>query len=337
VLLVSWIAWLTFTQWHFWFPWLVVVAQILVAMNYAVILNSIQLYVQKKLFEQTLSLYISPKLVKRFAADQDKARRFLLPGAEKQTLTIIFTDLANFTGISEGMDSDDLAHHMNRYFEQHVSNCIHLTDGTVVKYIGDAIFAFWNAPEAQTDHQFRACRAALSFRDQPPQYMNGRLLITRIGLHTGEANVGNFGSTQRVDYTALGENINLAARMEGLNKYLGTTTLATGDTVGAVKERLVTRPCGTFRLKGFERAVEVHELIDVAEKSEATRAWREAFAAALASFRQRDFAAAEAAFRRVVELRPDDGPTKFYLHKLEEFRADPPPKGWQGEVELKEK
>jgi adenylate cyclase len=235
------------------------------------------------------------------------------------------------------MDSDDLCHHMNRYFQQAVSNCIHPTDGTVVKYIGDAIFAFWNAPEAQPDHALRGCRAALNFRDQPVQYMNGKPLLTRIGLHTGVANVGNFGSTERVDYTALGENINLASRMEGLNKYLGTTVLATGDTVAVVRDALVARFCGVFRLKGFEKSVEVYELIDPLEKAERTLAWRQAFSAALDYFRKRDFATAETAFRRVLELRPEDGPTKFFLHKLDEFRADPPPDGWKGDVELKEK
>ncbi len=337
MLLVTALACLTFVLWHFWFPWLVLIAQVFVAMNYAVIFNSIQLYVQKKLYEQTLALYVSPKLVKRFAANPEKAQRFLQPGAEKQTVTVVFTDIANFTSISEGMDSDDLCHHMNRYFQQAVSNCIHPTDGTVVKYIGDAIFAFWNAPEAQPDHALRACRAALNFQDQPVQYMNGKPLFTRIGLHTGEANVGNFGSTERVDYTALGENINLASRMEGLNKYLGTTVLATGDTVAAVRDALVARFCGVFRLKGFEKSVEVYELIDPLEKAERTRAWRQAFAAALDHFRKRDFATAETAFRHVLELRPEDGPTKFFLHKLDEFRADPPPDGWKGEVELKEK
>lgn len=337
MLLVTALACFTFMQWHFWFPWLIPVAQLFVAMNYAVIFNSIQLYVQKKLYEQTLALYISPKLVKRFAADPEKAQRFLKPGAEKQTVTVVFTDIANFTSISEGMDSDDLCHHMNRYFQQAVSNCIHPTDGTVVKYIGDAIFAFWNAPETQVDHALRACRAALSFGDLPMQEMNGRPLITRIGLHTGVANVGNFGSTERVDYTALGENINLASRMEGLNKYLGTTMLATGDTMAAVRDAIVARFCGVFRLKGFEKAVEVYELVDPVEQAERTRAWRNAFATALDHFRKRDFASAESAFRRVLELRPEDGPAKFFLHKLEEFRTDPPPEGWKGDVELKEK
>ena len=337
MLLVTALGCLTFMQWHFWFPWMVVVVQVFVAMNYAVIFNSIQLYVQKKLYEQTLALYVSPKLVKRFTAEPEKAQRFLQPGAEKQTVTVVFTDIANFTSISESMDSDDLCHHMNRYFQQAVSNCIHATDGTVVKYIGDAIFAFWNAPEPQVDHSLRACRAALRFRDLPIQYMNGQPLITRIGLHTGVANVGNFGSTERVDYTALGENINLASRMEGLNKYLGTTVLATGETMAAVRDAMVARFCGVFRLKGFEKSVEVYELVDPIEKAEQTKAWRQAFATALEHFRKRDFASAETAFRRVLELSADDGPAKFFLHKLEEFRAEPPPEGWKGDVELKEK
>jgi adenylate cyclase len=338
ILAVMGLAWLSFNQWHFWFPWLIVVVQIFVAMNYAIIFNSIQLYVQKKLFEQTLSLYVSPKLVKRLAADPEKARRFLKPdSAEKQTLTIVFTDIADFTSISERMDSNDLAIQMNRYFQQAVTHCVHSNDGTVVKYIGDAIFAFWNAPEAQAEHALLACRAALSFRDQPPQYMNGRLLVTRIGLHTGEANVGNFGSTQRVDYTALGENINLAARMEGLNKYLGTRMLATGETLLGARGQIVTRFCGFFRLKGFERLVEVHELVDRIENAEESRTWREAFAVALELFRAKNFADAEAAFRRVIDLRPDDGPSKFYLQRIEELRHTPPSDGWKGDVELKEK
>ena len=331
------INYLTFTRLHFWFPWLVGLVQLAVALAWAIGFNSIQLYVQKKLLERTLAFYLSPKLVKKFASDRDIMKKFLKPGAEKQIITILFSDIASFTTISEGLDSDDLAHHMNRYFEQAVAGCIHATDGTVVKYIGDAIFAFWNAPDDQIDHKLRACHAALRFRDQEPQYMNGKLLITRIGLHTGEANVGNFGSTERVDYTALGENINLASRMEGLNKYLGTIVLATGETCAAVADRIVTRPCGRFRLKGFEKAVEVHEIIDPIERAETTRAWRDAFAEALKEFQAARFDAAGKRFRHVLDLHPDDGPATFFLHRIEELRDEPPPAGWQGEIELKEK
>jgi adenylate cyclase len=316
-----------------WFPWLLLVMQILVVTLGSIVFNSIRLYIQKRLYEQTLALYLSPKLVKKFATNP----AFLRPGAEKQTLTILFTDIANFTSISEGLDSDELARVMNQYFQKAVNDCIHSTEGTVVKYIGDAIFAFWNAPEAQTDHALRACQAALQFARQEPIVMNGRPLLTRLGLHTGEANVGNFGSTERIDYTALGESINLASRMEGLNKYLGTTVLATGDTYAAVSDQIVSRCCGRFRMKGFEKAVEVHELIGLAEEAEATRPRREAFAEALKRFQQRDFAAAEAGFRRAMELHADDGPSEFYLNRIEELHQHPPPADWTGEVELKEK
>jgi adenylate cyclase len=325
---------LMFAHLHRWFSWeTFVLAQLPVAWVFSVAFNSIQLYVEKQKVEQSLSLYLSPKLVKKFAKDP----KLLKPGAEKQLLTILFSDIASFTNISEGMDSDDLARSMNDYFQIAVHNCIHATDGTVVKYIGDAIFAFWNAPEAQEDHSYRACEAALRFRDQPPQFMNGRELVTRIGLHTGVANVGNFGSMTRVDYTALGENINLASRMEGLNKYLGTRVLLTADTRQVAGPKIITRYLGLFRLKGFEKAVGVHELTGRLEQEADSRELRERFARALAALAAKDFAAAEAAFHRVLEISPKDGPSLFYLHEIEELRKETLPPDWKGEITLKEK
>ncbi len=337
VALLTATACVTFARFRWWFPWLIGVTQIAAAFSWAIVFNSIQLYVQKKLLEQTLSLYLSPKLVKRFSGDRQSQRKFLQPGAEKQALTILFSDIAGFTSLSEGMDSDQLARSMNQYFQNAVAGCIHPTDGTVVKYIGDAIFAFWNAPEAQPDHELRACRAALRFQKQEAQYLNGQPLITRIGLHTGVANVGNFGSTERVDYTALGENINLASRMEGLNKYLGTVVLATGDTYRAVADQIISRCAGHFRLKGFEKAVEVHELIGFKEDAESSRPWREAFAEGLKHFRQQSFDAAETGFQRAMELHLGDGPARFYLERIAELLRHPPPDNWSGEIDLKEK
>jgi adenylate cyclase len=206
-----------------------------------------------------------------------------------------------------------------------------------VKYIGDAIFAFWNAPDIQSDHAVRACETAMRFRELPPQYMNNRQLITRIGLHTGEAKVGNFGSTVRVDYTALGENINLASRMEGLNKHLGTQVLITGETQREIADRLVTRDLGKFRLKGFEKSVQVYELVGPPERAHASVPLRQAFTAALLLFQRREFNQAEAAFRRTLEVEANDGPSKFYLKQIAEFRDHPPGEDWKGEIELKEK
>jgi adenylate cyclase len=323
-----------FVHYRLWFAWeIIVLAQLPLAWAFSVAFNSVQLYVEKQKVEQSLALYLSPKLVKQFA----KNPKLLKPGAEKQLLTILFSDIASFTSISEGMDSDDLAKSMNEYFQSAVQNCIFSTDGTVVKYIGDAIFAFWNAPELQGDHSYRACEAALRFRDQPLQYMNGRELITRIGLHTGVANVGNFGSMTRVDYTALGENINLASRMEGLNKYLGTRVLLTAETQKVAGSNIVTRFLGWFRLKGFEKAVGVYELTGRVEQEAESRELRERFAQALATLAKRDFTAAEAAFQRVLEISPKDGPSHFYLEQIEELRATTLPDDWKGEITLKDK
>jgi adenylate cyclase len=335
-LLIAVAACLTAWHLHFWFPWLTIVAvQIPVALGWSVLFHWVQGQLQNQFLQQSLSMYLSPKLVKKFA--RDKERTLLKPGAEKMKLTIMFSDIASFTSISEGMDSDELAKMMNEYFQTAVDDCVHATDGTVVKYIGDAIFAFWNAPEPQSDHAVRACEAALKFRKLSSQELRGKKLVTRIGLHTGEANVGNFGSETRVDYTAIGESINLASRMEGLNKYLGTNVLITGDTKKETGDRFVTRYLGRFQLKGFEHSVEVHELLAKREKADDVAPAADEFDTALRLFQQRDLGAAETAFRRLHEARPHDGSTHFYVKHIAELRAHPLPEDWNGEVELKDK
>jgi adenylate cyclase len=322
-----------FRQTFTWFPWLIIVVQITTAIAWSILFNSVQLYVQRKLYEHTLSLYLSPKLVRKFSGNPD----LLKPGAEKQVLTFFFSDIENFTSMSENMDSDDLANLMNHYFGAAVSGCIHATDGTVVKYIGDAIFAFWNAPELQADHEMRACEAALLFRDHGVHVYNEYKIRTRIGLHTGEANVGNFGSLDRVDYTALGANVNLASRVEGLNKQLGTQCLMTGATHSRLDDRLLTRELGFFRLKGLEKPIVIHELLGRPGDAESTRPWREAFAVALQHYKDGELGSAEAAFHRVLELRPDDGPARFYLSRIDALTASSPGETWSAELELKEK
>jgi adenylate cyclase len=331
--IVSWDYFL-FVLHHEWFAWVIPAGvQIPVALICGVTYNSLKVYAEKVRVEQSLSLYLSPKLVKKFARDPT----LLKPGAVKHLLTILFTDIASFTSISEGMDPDELARLMNEYFQTAVQNCIHATDGTVVKYIGDAIFAFWNAPELQGDHAFLACDAALRFRALKPLKVNGQVLVTRLGLHTGVANVGNFGSDTRVDYTAIGENINLASRMEGLNKYTGTVVLITADTQREIASRLLTRYLGLFRLKGFEKAVGVYELVGRPEQEAETRELRERFASALEQFAKCDFAGAKAEFNRVLEISTEDGPTQFYLEQIEELSATAVPDNWKGEIILKDK
>jgi len=317
---------------HFWFPWVtMVIVQIPAAWGWSVLFHWLQGKLERQFLEQSLSMYLSPKLVKQFSRNKDIS--LLKPGAKKQKLTILFSDIAGFTSVSEGMDSDELAAMMNEYFQGAVGNCIHPTDGTVVKYIGDAIFAFWNAPEPQGDHAVRACEAALRFRAMSSAEVRGRKLVTRIGLHTGVANVGNFGSATRVDYTAIGEDVNLASRMEGLNKYLGTTVLMTGAVKDEIGDQFATRYLGRFQLKGFERAVEVHELVGREDRAPTVVE----FGRALELFRSRKLDEAEHAFAGILQTNPQDGPAKFYVKHLAELRGHLLPADWNGEVELKEK
>jgi adenylate cyclase len=326
-------AYFLFTRRLTWFPWLIVGVQIGAAHAWSVLFNSIQLYVQKRLYEHTLGLYLSPKLVRKFIRDPG----FLKSGAEEHVITIFFSDIAEFTSISQAMSNDALAKMMNHYFETAVTQCIHKTDGTVVKYIGDSIFAFWNAPELQPDHAIRACEAGIRLRDQTFVDPNGNMLRTRVGIHTGLARIGNFGSSDRVDYTALGESVNLASRVEGLNKHLGTTCLITRQTKEVIGERLLTRSLGQFQLKGFKEALDVHEIIGWADQAEATRPWRETFDRALQNYLSRNLEFAAAGFRETLELRPDDGPSKFYLEKLEELQTQDVPSDWATHTILREK
>jgi adenylate cyclase len=318
-----------FWNWKIWFPWLIpVAAQIPAALTLAILYNSFRLYLDNKLLEQSLSRHLSPVRAKQLL----RRRELLQPGAEKQMLSIMFTDIADFTKLSEGMDSDELAKLMNNYFEEAIA-CVYETDGFLVKLIGDALFAIWNAPLGQPDHPERVFRSALLLKQCVTEFAapKGVVLRTRIGIHTGIADVGNFGSAKRFDYTAIGENVNLASRLEGLNKYLGTQILASREAQAAVAGKFHFRYVGRFRLKGFDKSVEVYELL--AEPAD----WHKTFADALQQFVARDFDAAEAGFCRVLKLHPNDGPTRFYLSQLEHLRANPPAASWSGEIEITEK
>ena len=340
-----WLVW----HWNYWFAWLILVCELWVALLCSVVYNSLRLYVEKKMLEQSLAAHLSPALVKRVLNDPSLRRR----GGVKQEVSLLFTDIENFSRISETMHPDDLVNLLNQYFEAALK-CIHELDGTVMDLVGDAIFVIWNAPVEQPDHRERACHAALRLRQQLMEFdaaQQGFPLRTRVGLHTGVVCVGNVGSEQRFDYAAVGENTNLASRLEGLNRHLGTAVLATREIQRVVEDKMPTRLIGHFQVKGFARAIEVHELLGPREMAEPSRPWREKFAEALQQFRKRQFDAAEKAFRETIQLRgriegppanggdqsAGDGPSLFYLNRIAELRISPPPNEWIGEVSMKEK
>jgi adenylate cyclase len=327
----------------------VVVPQVGVALLWAILCTSLKLYVDKQVLAESLAYNLSPACVKEILKRPDLLR----PGATKQEVSVLFSDIAGFSKITGRMDPDDLFALLNKYYDAALTG-IHQTDGTVLQLIGDAIFAVWNAPLPQADHHVRACRAALTLRDQLLQFdvrQQSLPLRTRVGLHAGTASVGNLGSANRFEYSAIGDNTNLASRLEGLNKQLGTEILASRDIQKHVESTLLCRLVGHFKFKGVDRLLEVHELLGSLELAEPTRAWREAFARGLFHFQRRQFDAAEAQFKLASQLRcestatpttacsasMDDGPSLFYLAKIEVFRKEHPSPEWNGEIELTEK
>lgn len=340
-----WLAW----QHQIWFAWMIPVTQLGLALFWAILCTSLKLYVDKRLLEESLAQHLSPACVREIL----KRPELLRPGAQKQEVSILFSDIANFSKITGRMDAEDLFKLLNKYYDAALAG-IHQKDGTTLQLIGDAIFAVWNAPLPQPDHQERVCRAALLLQEQLIQFDIHQLslpLRTRVGLHTGPACVGNLGSATRFEYSAIGDNINLASRLEGLNKHLGTQILASRDIQRFAEDAMLWRLVGHFKFKGIDRLLEVHELLGGQEQTEATRPWREAFAKGLWHFQRQQFDEAEKQFQLTIRLReepgqnsttknlpvPKDGPSMFYLEKIKELRENPPPAEWSGEIELKEK
>lgn len=195
-------------------------------------------------------------------------------GGEEQELTIFFSDIENFTNISESITPENLLSQLCEYFSS-LSYAILEHKGTLDKYIGDSIMAFWGAPIPLTDHAFLACQSALickdlSFNLSHTWEREGKPRFhTRIGIHTGKVIVGNMGSEERINYTVIGDNVNLASRLEGINKYYGTEILTSEDTYQQVKEQFEFRTLDRIRVKGKTKPVTIYELL--AEKNRLSR------------------------------------------------------------------
>jgi adenylate cyclase len=188
-------------------------------------------------------------------------------GGVRQELTILFTDVSNFTGIAEAADPDSLMRQTSRHFGA-LTEAFLAEGGTVDKYIGDSVMVFWNAPHLQFDHVERACRAALSAR-KANDALNTQFeaeglppFTVRLGIHVGDAVVGNVGSAERMDYTALGNSVNLAARLEGLNKEYGTTILVSEVIRNRVEHCFRFKAIASVIAKGMTTETRVYELVE---------------------------------------------------------------------------
>lgn len=251
-------------------------------------------------------------------------------------VTLMFSDVAGFTTVSEQLAPDTLARALGRYFEV-MTAAVHASGGTVDKYIGDAVMALWNVPEPQAGHPAQACRAALACQAAvkaltcAPEWDGLPAFPTRIGLHRGEVMVGHFGAPDRLSYTALGDGVNLASRLEGLNKAYGTEILVSQTVRESVGDAFSFRLVDVVAVKGKTRGVRVYELRGPAGAGPAdvVRRYEEAFAL----YQRRAFADALA----LLERQPDDGPSRALAARCRRYAGDPPPADWDGTYVAREK
>ena len=267
---------------------------------------------QKEFIHSVFSRYVSPKVVNELMRDPAK----LSLGGERRIVSLLFTDVASFTTMSEAIDSHDLVTILNQYFDG-VCEVIRQHDGTFAKFIGDAVFAFFNAPTEQPDHAERAVRCALDidrFAEKFRAEQNAKGVpfgVTRIGLHTGYAMIGNFGAETNVDYTALGDSVNTAARLEGLNKFFGTH-VCVSDAARQASENVPFRPLGLVIVKGKTTALGVHEpLSEERDRTEYMARYREAY-----RHLQEGAEDADELFEALAVENPYDGVVQAHLDRL---------------------
>jgi adenylate cyclase len=275
--------------------------------------------------------YLPADLVRTLVAEGIEAK----PGGNNREITILFADIAGFTGLSERL-GDKIVPLLGSYLDL-MSNTVGEHHGTVDKFIGDAVMAFWGAPAENADHAFAACRAALAceraLKDARIFDDYGRPLRVRIGLNSGEALVGNIGSDNRLNYTAIGDTVNLASRLEGTNKIYGSTIIIGEATRHAAGSRIVVRELDMIAVYGRTEGNAIYELIGLANEGDA-REWIAVYESALRAYRARNFEQAIAQFTEADLLRGGDKASALMIERCRAFLREAPPAGWMGTTVL---
>lgn len=265
-------------------------------------------------------------------------------GGNKQELTMLFTDLESFTSLAEQIPPKELVEILEQYLTS-MSDVIISLKGTVDKYVGDSIVSFWGAPKPMKDHAQCACRSALIMKKnllllwKKWEKENKPLLRQRIGINTGTVIVGNIGSPTRMDYTVIGDQVNLASRLEGLNKIYGTDILIGETTAKLVETQFLIRPVDWVAVSGKKEGGLIHELIDfIDHASERQTNAIHMYKTALYMYKNRQFTEASQGFDQANELfGGNDGPSKVLREKCRQFAVSPPPDDWTGFTFIKDK
>jgi adenylate cyclase len=275
--------------------------------------------------------YVPIGLVRRlYASDREP-----MLGADLMDVSLMFTDIADFTSHAEALPPARLAEALGRYL-QAATAAVEANGGTVDKYIGDALMVLWNAPDPIADHPIAACRAALACAAATDALGHSAVWRaaglppwrTRFGLHADQVLVGHFGAPERLSYTAMGDGVNLAARLEGLNKMYGTTILVSEALRARVAEAFIFRQIDRVAVKGKAHAIAVYELLGIAgdPHAQARRIALAPYEQALAAMQRRDFTGALA----LLAALPDDEPATVLARRCQAWQEAPPPTDWDG-------
>jgi adenylate cyclase len=293
----------------------------------------------RQLLFRALSQSLSPEMAAQLLRNPGRLARL---GGERREMTVMFTDIAGFTDLSETMEVEKLTELMNFYLEE-MSNVVLQDQAYLDKYIGDAIMSFWNGVVDQEEHAACACRAALDMqkreRDIQPQLqrLGAKGLLTRIGINTGPMALGNMGSTRKFAFTVLGDSVNLGSRLEGANKLYGSQILVAQTTADRVRDKFVLRQLDLLRVKGKKRPMAVYELMGDAPGDGNLQPRVALYEEAFRLYQQQRWEDAEGVLGRLLERCPDDAPAKGLLGRVQKLRHDPPGPGWDGVYVAKDK
>jgi len=290
---------------------------------------------------RAFSTYLSEDVVEEIVSDPSK----LQLGGINRHMTALFTDIRKFASISEALNPKQLVDLLNHYLST-MSDIILEQKGTIDKYQGDAIISFFGAPLELKDHALRACITAIMMKriekkvnkDIREKNISPIPIYTRVGINSGEMIVGNMGTQKKMNYTIISSAVNLAARLEGVNKQYGTWILASEATIQETEGRLLSRRLDRIRVVGVQEPVRIYEILEIKESaSDKLKNLVKLFNEAFDLFEERKWEEAELIFKDIVQQFPGDGPARLYLNRCIKFRKNPPASDWDGVFNLTEK
>ena len=288
---------------------------------------------QKTMIKGMFSQYLPGSVVNELINNPD----MLSLGGEERVMTVIFTDVAGFTTISESLSPTELVELLNEYLTA-MSDIVFKYNGIIDKYEGDAIMAEFGAPIEDKDHALNACYAAIEMQEQlavlrEKLLSEGKAEIrARVGINSGSMVVGNMGSLMTFDYTVMGDNVNLSSRLEGANKVYGTYIMCSEATRKMTEHAIITRELDLIRVKGKTEGVLVHEVL--ARKNDGLSEKRQKginiYHEGLAAYKERRWDDGIKLFTEAISIDSDDSPSSVYLERCNEFKINPPPVDWDG-------